>query len=70
MFFRGRTPEASIWRRFRASADGFTFVQDADDATPFTKSVTVNEVPAGHRAGKGQKVVKRGGVAAIRRAED
>lgn len=30
MFFRGRTPEASIWRRFRASADGFTFLQEAD----------------------------------------
>ena len=30
----------------------------------------VTEVPAGRRAGKGQKVVKRGGVAAIRRAED
>jgi hypothetical protein len=25
MFFRGRHAEASIWRRFRASADGFTF---------------------------------------------
>ena len=30
MFFRGRTPESSIWRRFRASADGFTFVQESD----------------------------------------
>lgn len=30
MFFRGRTPEASIWRRFRASADGFTFLQESD----------------------------------------
>jgi DNA gyrase subunit A len=29
----------------------------------------VGEVPAGRRAGKGQKVVKRGGVAAIRRVE-
>jgi hypothetical protein len=28
LFFRGRTPEASIWRRFRASADGFTFIQE------------------------------------------
>ena len=25
MLFRGRQPEASIWRRFRTSADGFTF---------------------------------------------
>jgi len=30
MFFRGRAPEASIWRRFRASADGFTFIQEND----------------------------------------
>ncbi|HTE45230.1 MAG TPA: hypothetical protein VK636_08325 [Gemmatimonadaceae bacterium] len=30
MFFRGRQPEASIWRRFRVSADAFTFVQDTD----------------------------------------
>jgi hypothetical protein len=28
MFFRGRQPEASIWRRFRVSPDGFTFTQD------------------------------------------
>jgi len=34
------------------------------------RDFAANEVPAGHRAGKGQKVVKRGGVAAIRRAED
>lgn len=30
MFFRGRQPEASIWRRFRTSADGFTFAQEED----------------------------------------
>ena len=30
MFFRGRQPEAQIWRRFRASADGFTFTKDED----------------------------------------
>jgi hypothetical protein len=30
MFFRGRQPEASIWRRFRTSADGFTFVQEEE----------------------------------------
>jgi hypothetical protein len=30
MLFRGRQPEASIWRRFRTSADGFTFGQDDD----------------------------------------
>jgi hypothetical protein len=28
MFFRGRQTESSIWRRFRASADGFTFAQE------------------------------------------
>ena len=28
MFFRGKQPEASIWRRFRASTDGFTFTQE------------------------------------------
>ena len=30
MFFRGRQPEASIWRRFRVSADGFTFEREGD----------------------------------------
>src|SRR5260221_2424271 len=25
MLFRGKQPEGSIWRRFRASSDGFTF---------------------------------------------
>jgi DNA gyrase subunit A len=33
------------------------------------RKFAVSEVPAGRRAGKGQKVVKRGGVAAIRRVE-
>jgi hypothetical protein len=33
MFFRGRQPEASIWRRFRVSADAFTFTQDEDHYT-------------------------------------
>jgi hypothetical protein len=28
MFFRGKQPEASIWRRFRASSDGFTFTEN------------------------------------------
>ena len=27
MLFRGKQPEASIWRRFRASSDGFTFTR-------------------------------------------
>ena len=30
MFFRGRQREASIWRRFRTSPDGFTFTQEGD----------------------------------------
>lgn len=33
MLFRGRQPEASIWRRFRTSADGFTFRQEDDHYT-------------------------------------
>jgi hypothetical protein len=32
MFFRGRQPEASIWRRFRVSPDGFTFAHENGDA--------------------------------------
>lgn len=28
MLFRGRQPEASIWRRFRASSDSFTFTEE------------------------------------------
>jgi hypothetical protein len=28
MLFRGKQPEASIWRRFRASTDGFTFGEE------------------------------------------
>jgi hypothetical protein len=39
MFFRGRQPEASIWRRFRVSADGFTFEHEAD---LFTAHVVAN----------------------------
>jgi hypothetical protein len=30
MFFRGRQPETSIWRRFRTSADGFSFVKEEE----------------------------------------
>lgn len=30
MLFRGRQPEASIWRRFRTTADGFTFGHEDD----------------------------------------
>jgi hypothetical protein len=30
MLFRGKQPEASIWRRFRASTDGFTFVHEGE----------------------------------------
>jgi hypothetical protein len=30
MFFRGRQREASVWRRFRTSPDGFTFTQEGE----------------------------------------
>ena len=30
IFFRGRQPEASIWRRFRSGLDGFTFIKETD----------------------------------------
>lgn len=30
MIFRGRTPEATVWRRFRSGADGFTFLRRSD----------------------------------------
>lgn len=33
MIFRGRQPEASIWRRFRVSTDGFTFEKEDDHYT-------------------------------------
>jgi hypothetical protein len=30
VFFRGKQPSESIWRRFRAAFDGFTFVKEED----------------------------------------
>jgi len=30
MFFRGRQPEGSVWRRFRAGTDGFSFIREDD----------------------------------------
>ncbi len=30
MFFRGRQPETSIWRRFRTATDGFSFAKETD----------------------------------------
>lgn len=30
MFFRGRQPETSMWRRFRTSPDGFSFLKEED----------------------------------------
>lgn len=30
MFFRGRQPETSIWKRFRTGLDGFTFLKEAE----------------------------------------
>ena len=33
MIFRGRAPEPTVWQRFRAGSDGFTFRQRADVST-------------------------------------
>ena len=33
MFFRGKQPEGSVWKRFRTSADGFTFLDENDHYT-------------------------------------
>ena len=30
MWFRGRQPESSVWKRFRSGADGFSFVKEGD----------------------------------------
>ncbi len=30
MFFRGRQPETTIWRRFRSGSDSFTFAKESD----------------------------------------
>lgn len=30
MLFRGRQPETSLWKRFRTSADGFSFIKEED----------------------------------------
>lgn len=30
MFFRGRQPETSVWKRFRSAADGFVFSRETD----------------------------------------
>src|SRR5580704_11603061 len=30
MFFRGRQPDTSIWKRFRTGLDGFTFLKEPD----------------------------------------
>jgi hypothetical protein len=30
LFFRGRQPETSVWKRFRSAADGFVFVRETD----------------------------------------
>jgi DNA gyrase subunit A len=51
-----------------ALGDKDTFIAVTPDGNE--RRVPVADVPAGRRAGKGQKVVKRGGVAAIRRVEE
>ena len=30
MWFRGRQPESSVWKRFRSGADGFSFVKEGE----------------------------------------
>ncbi|MDB4910733.1 MAG: hypothetical protein JWO39_1556, partial [Gemmatimonadetes bacterium] len=30
MWFRGRQPETSVWKRFRTAADGFVFMKEDD----------------------------------------
>jgi hypothetical protein len=30
MWFRGRQPETSVWKRFRTAADGFVFAKEDD----------------------------------------
>jgi DNA gyrase subunit A len=50
-----------------AVSDKADFVAVTPEGTE--RRFAVTDVPAGRRAGKGQKVVKRGGVAAIRRVE-
>jgi len=44
MFFRGRQPEGSIWRRFRAGTDGFSFTRE-------------DEYYAAHLAANAERVV-------------
>jgi hypothetical protein len=39
MLFRGKQPEASIWRRFRTSRDGFTF---SEEGGVYTAHVVAN----------------------------
>lgn len=39
MFFRGRRPDTSVWRRFRSAADGFQFNEEAG---LFTAHVVAN----------------------------
>jgi hypothetical protein len=41
MFFRGKQPEASVWRRFRANSDGFTF-EESEAGRLFTAHVVAN----------------------------
>jgi hypothetical protein len=30
MLFRGRNPDATVWKRFRSGTDGFTFVKNGE----------------------------------------
>jgi DNA gyrase subunit A len=61
------TPDARIVGAL-ALPDKASFIAVTPEANE--RKFAVSEVPAGRRAGKGQKVVKRGGVAAIKRVEE
>ncbi len=41
MFFRGRKPDTSVWRRFRTAADGFSFIEE-EAGTLFVAHVVAN----------------------------
>ena len=62
----GKEHDDRIVGALALARDG-TFLAVTPEGTE--RRLAVADVPAGRRAGKGQKVVKRGGVAALRRVE-
>ena len=57
-------------RSFSARVQSFLSRRTEDTPDGGERKIGVGDVPAGRRAGKGQKVVKRGGVAALRRVAE